>query len=48
MHHPSLGDKGPYGEEAILKLVDALDKFIALPQRDMDAPFLVRTNPFSS
>ena len=36
-----LGDKGPYGEASIHRLIEALDKFIELPVRDLDAPFLM-------
>lgn len=36
-----LGDQGPYGEPSIHRLIDALDKYIDLPQRDLDAPFLM-------
>lgn len=35
------GDKGPFGEEAILKLMDAVDTFIPTPMRDKDKPFLM-------
>jgi translation elongation factor EF-Tu-like GTPase len=35
------GDKGYYGEESIHRLIDALDSYIALPERDLDAPFLM-------
>jgi elongation factor Tu len=38
-HHPRQhklameGDKGPLGEEAIMKLADALDTYIPMPKR---------------
>jgi len=35
------GDKGPLGEEAILKLYEALDTYVPIPQRDVDKPFLM-------
>ena len=35
------GDTGELGEVAILKLLDALDTNIPLPQRDVDKPFLM-------
>jgi len=35
------GDKGELGEQAILKLLSALDEHIPLPQRDVDKPFLM-------
>ena len=35
------GEKGPLGDEAILKLYDALDTFIPLPERPLDQPFLM-------
>ena len=35
------GDKGPLGEEAILKLADALDSYIPTPERAIDKPFLL-------
>ena len=35
------GDKSEIGEGAILKLVEALDTFIPLPQREIDKPFLM-------
>jgi len=35
------GDAGPLGSEAIVKLYEALDTFIPLPQRDIDKPFLM-------
>ncbi len=35
------GDKGPLGEEAIAKLLAALDSYIPSPQRDTDKPFLL-------
>ena len=35
------GDKGPLGEEAIMKLADALDSYIPLPERAVDGAFLM-------
>ncbi len=35
------GDKGEYGEEAINKLLAALDSYIPEPKRDIDKPFLM-------
>jgi elongation factor Tu len=35
------GDKGELGEEAILKLMDAVDSFIPVPERAIDKPFLM-------
>jgi elongation factor Tu len=35
------GEKGPLADEAILKLYDALDTFIPLPERPLDQPFLM-------
>ena len=35
------GDKGELGEEAILKLMDAVDSFIPEPERAIDKPFLM-------
>jgi elongation factor Tu len=35
------GDKGPLGEEAILKLAEALDSYIPHPERAIDKPFLL-------
>ncbi|WDT71526.1 MAG: elongation factor Tu [Candidatus Manganitrophus sp.] len=35
------GDKGEMGEQAILKLVDAVDSYIPTPKREMDKPFLM-------
>lgn len=35
------GDKSEIGEGAIIKLLDALDSYIPLPQRDIDKPFLL-------
>src|SRR5947208_7336653 len=35
------GEKGPLAEEAILRLFDALDSHIELPQRPKDRPFLM-------
>ena len=36
-----LGEKGPLADEAILKLFDALDTYIPLPERPKDQPFLM-------
>ncbi len=36
-----MGEEGPLGSESIIKLYDALDTFIPLPQRDIDKPFLM-------
>ena len=35
------GEKGPLADEAIIKLYDALDEFIPLPDRPTDQPFLM-------
>jgi elongation factor Tu len=35
------GDKGEMGEEAIMKLADALDSYIPQPKRALDGPFLM-------
>jgi elongation factor Tu len=35
------GDKGEWGEGAILKLLDELDRYIPDPVRDIDKPFLL-------
>src|SRR6478672_7960218 len=35
------GDKGPLGEQAIMKLADALDTYIPLPERAVDGAFLM-------
>jgi elongation factor Tu len=35
------GEGGPLGEEAILKLYDALDSYIPMPERDVDKAFLM-------
>jgi elongation factor Tu len=35
------GDKGELGEPAIVKLIDALDSYIPVPQRDIEKPFLM-------
>ena len=35
------GDKGPLGEEAIMKLADALDSYIPTPERAVDGAFLL-------
>ena len=35
------GDKGPLGEEAIVKLVEAMDDYFPLPKREIDKPFLM-------
>ena len=35
------GDKGALGAESIYKLMEALDTYIPLPERDIDKPFLM-------
>ena len=40
------GDKGPYGEESIHKLIEAVDNYIPLPQRDLSSPFLLPIDDF--
>src|SRR6202162_259572 len=35
------GDKGDMGEEAIMRLADALDSYIPQPKRALDGPFLM-------
>ena len=35
------GDKGPLGEQAIMKLADALDTYIPMPERAVDGAFLM-------
>ncbi len=35
------GDKGEFGEQAVLKLLDTLDSYIPQPERDIDKPFLL-------
>ncbi len=35
------GEKGPLADEAIVKLYDALDSYIPLPERPKDKPFLM-------
>jgi len=35
------GDTGEYGEQAIMKLAEALDSYIPEPQRALDMPFLM-------
>src|SRR6188474_1087013 len=35
------GDKGPLGEEAIMKLADAMDSYIPQPERAVDGAFLM-------
>ena len=35
------GDKGPLGEESIMKLADALDSYIPTPERAVDGTFLL-------
>ncbi|MCX7946763.1 MAG: elongation factor Tu [Hydrogenophilus sp.] len=35
------GDSGELGEQAILRLAEALDSYIPTPQRDIDKPFLM-------
>src|SRR5690606_27665860 len=34
------GQKGQYADEAILKLMEAVDSYVPLPQRATDRPFL--------
>ncbi len=36
-----MGEKGPLADEAIIKLYEALDTFIPLPERPKDKPFLM-------
>lgn len=35
------GDKGELGEQAIMKLMDAVDSYIPTPQREIEKPFLM-------
>lgn len=35
------GDTSAYGEQAIRKLMDAIDEYIPIPQRDTTSPFLL-------
>lgn len=35
------GDKGEYGEQAIVKLLETLDSYIPNPEREIDKPFLM-------
>ena len=35
------GEKGPLADEAIIKLYEALDTYIPLPERPLDLPFLM-------
>ena len=35
------GEKGPMGEESILKLVEAIDNYIPTPVREVDKPFIM-------
>src|SRR5438045_2696202 len=35
------GDAGPLGEEAIFKLVEAMDEYFPIPKREIDKPFLM-------
>ena len=35
------GDTGEYGEQSIMRLMDAVDNFIPTPQRDVEKPFLM-------
>ncbi|MCF7913328.1 MAG: elongation factor Tu, partial [Candidatus Cloacimonetes bacterium] len=35
------GDPGPLGEQAIQKLMDAIDSYVPLPERQTDLPFLL-------
>ncbi|XP_064106499.1 elongation factor Tu-like [Macrobrachium nipponense] len=40
------GDKGPYGEESILELIRALDKYVTTPTRNSTAPFMLPIDNF--
>ncbi|KAK7080035.1 hypothetical protein SK128_026872 [Halocaridina rubra] len=40
------GDKGPLGEQSILKLVQVLDEYVPLPTRDLTSPFLLPIDNF--
>jgi elongation factor Tu len=35
------GDKGDLGEPSVIKLIDAMDAYIPIPQREVDKPFLM-------
>ena len=35
------GESGPYGEESVLKLMEAVDSYIPMPEREVDKPFLM-------
>src|SRR5476649_848371 len=35
------GDTGPMGEEAVFKLVEAMDTYFPIPERQIDKPFLL-------
>jgi elongation factor Tu len=35
------GDKGPAGEQSVIKLMEAVDNYIPLPKREKDKPFLL-------
>ena len=35
------GDDGEYGSQSVVKLVEALDNYIPVPERDVDKPFLM-------
>src|SRR5262249_40042607 len=35
------GEKGPLADEAVLQLFEAMDKFIPIPERPKDQPFLM-------
>jgi elongation factor Tu len=35
------GDEGPIGAQSIMKLMEAVDSYIPVPQRDVDKPFLM-------
>jgi elongation factor Tu len=35
------GQDGPYGTESILKLMDAVDAYVDIPEREIDKPFLM-------
>lgn len=42
------GDKGPYGEESIYKLLQALDNYVSAPTRNLTSPFLLPIDNFFS
>ena len=35
------GDQGEYGQPAILKLMEAIDEYVPVPERDLNKPFLM-------